>query len=53
VALDGPKADVLNALAGVKPAPAAAPQAAATPPAAAPAPAAPPVPDLALQRQAA
>jgi ATP-binding cassette, subfamily C, bacterial LapB len=53
VALDGPKADVLNALAGVKPAPAAAPQAAATPPAAAPAPVAPPVPDLALQRQAA
>ncbi|MED5619776.1 type I secretion system permease/ATPase [Ideonella sp. BN130291] len=55
VALDGPKADVLNTLAGVKPAAPVAPAAAApaAPPAAQPSPAAPPVPDLALQRQAA
>jgi ATP-binding cassette subfamily C protein LapB len=49
---DGPKADVLAALAG-KPATPPAQQAAPQPPAAPPPPAQPPVPDLALERQAA
>jgi ATP-binding cassette subfamily C protein LapB len=52
VVLDGPKADVLAALAG-KPATPPAQQAAPQPPAAPPPPAQPPVPDLALERQAA